>query len=210
MTRWIPLPGAFRSATRWRYSSPIPSVLSANCPITWWTRTAREKLSKFKATLEELTYADLIVHVIDASNPEWATQVEVVDELILELGAEKTPRIEAFNKFDIVPMDTVMPKGEHIVRISAKTGEGIEALLAKIRELLDQGKRRAVVHIPYEKGAVVELLHTEASVVSTAYKENCVEIEAVMTPETFGKVKAYVFLTDYTEPDPEDYWNENG
>jgi GTP-binding protein HflX len=164
----------------------------------------------FKATLEELTYADLIVHVIDASNPEWATQVEVVDELILELGAEKTPRIEAFNKFDIVPMDTVMPKGEHIVRISAKTGEGIEALLAKIRELLDQGKRRAVVHIPYEKGAVVELLHTEASVVSTAYKENCVEIEAVMTPETFGKVKAYVFLTDYTEPDPEDYWNENG
>ena len=89
----------------------------------------------FKATLEELRYADLLIHVIDASSPEWQEQARVVDKLIEELGAGATPRLEAFNKCDVVGAD-IRPRGEQIVEISAKTGRGIDHLLEKIATFL--------------------------------------------------------------------------
>ena len=72
----------------------------------------------FKATLEELEYADLLLHVIDASNPQ-LEQAQVVDQLIHELGADQTPRIEVFNKCDLWTGD-IRPHGEGIVSISAR------------------------------------------------------------------------------------------
>jgi GTP-binding protein HflX len=162
----------------------------------------------FKATLEELTYAKLLVHVIDASNPNWAQQVEIVDELILELGAENTPRIEVFNKFDAVSPDAIMPKGDNIVRISAKTGEGVDELIKKIGQLLDEGKRRGVIRLPYDRAGLLELLHSDAAVERVEYCDSYIEVAAVMAPEVYGKVKPYIFMTDYIEQDPEDYWNE--
>ena len=90
----------------------------------------------FKATLEELSFADLLLHVIDASNPEWREQAQVVDQLILELGAEQTPRIEVFNKCDKWTGE-IRPHGEDIVSISAKTGEGLDKLLEAIGKRLD-------------------------------------------------------------------------
>ncbi|HIR08910.1 MAG TPA: GTPase HflX, partial [Candidatus Avoscillospira stercoripullorum] len=108
----------------------------------------------FQATLEELQYADLLLHVIDASNPEWREQAAVVDQLILELGAEKTPRLEIFNKCDLWTGE-IRPHGENIVSISAKTGEGIDRLLAAIGERLDTGAKRVTIHLPYDKGGLV-------------------------------------------------------
>ena len=80
----------------------------------------------FKATLEELSYADLLLHVIDASNPLWREQAAVVEQLIVELGAEQTPRIDVFNKCDKFTGD-ILPHGADIVSISAKTGQGLDA-----------------------------------------------------------------------------------
>lgn len=77
----------------------------------------------FKATLEELSFADLLLHVIDTSNEEWKDQAEVVDQLIRELGADHTPRLEVFNKCDCLHGD-IRPHGENIVTISARTGRG--------------------------------------------------------------------------------------
>ena len=82
----------------------------------------------FKATLEELEYADLLLHVIDASNPEWRDQTAVVEDLIRELGAEQTPRLDVFNKCDRYLGD-IRPHGEDIVSISARTGEGVPELM---------------------------------------------------------------------------------
>ena len=82
----------------------------------------------FKATLEELSFADLLLHVIDASNPEWREQAAVVEQLIVELGAEQTPRIDVFNKCDRFTGD-ILPHGADIVSISAKTGQGLDELL---------------------------------------------------------------------------------
>ena len=105
----------------------------------------------FKATLEELSYADLLLHVIDVSNPEWREQAEVVDRLIQELGAAETPRIEVFNKCDRYTGD-IVPHGEDIASISAKTGEGLDHLLEMIGSRLDTGSCRVVIHLPYDQG----------------------------------------------------------
>jgi len=145
----------------------------------------------FKATLEELQYADLIIHVIDVSNPAWREQAEIVDSLILQLGAEKTPRIEALNKTDC-QIEDILPKGERIVRISARTGAGTDELLAKIEEILNRGKRRVILHLPYAQAGVMERLHRDAEVLRTEYQDACIEIEAVVNPETFGRVRAFV------------------
>ena len=80
----------------------------------------------FKATLEELSYADVLLHVIDISNPDWEEQARVVDELICQLGAEQTPCIRVFNKCDAYL--GILPHGDDIVCISARSGEGADAL----------------------------------------------------------------------------------
>jgi GTP-binding protein HflX len=84
-------------------------------------------IEAFKATLEELSYADVLLHVIDLSSPEWEAQAEVVDRLIDELGAAQTPCIRVYNKCDAYL--GILPHGENVVCISARTGEGTAELL---------------------------------------------------------------------------------
>jgi len=140
----------------------------------------------FKATLEELQFADLLLHVIDASNPEWRDQAAVVDNLIRELGAEQTPRLEVFNKCDRY-VGEIRPHGERIVSISAKTGEGLDELLAAIGRNLDSGNRRVTIHLPYDKGGVLDTLYKEAKVEQVEYTET-IDVVAVCTPKTIGRL----------------------
>ena len=151
----------------------------------------------FKATLEELTYADLLLHVIDTSNPEWREQAEVVEKLIVELGAEHTPRIDVFNKIDRCPGE-ILPHGEDIVSISAKSGQGLDLLLQKIGDRLDTGAQKVVLHIPYDQGGLVDLLHREAKVERVDYGET-IEVEAVCTPIQLGRLKDYI-VSGWTPP----------
>ena len=140
----------------------------------------------FKATLEELSYADLLLHVIDASNPEWREQAAVVDELILDLGAQETPRIEVFNKCDCWTGE-IRPHGEDIVSISAKTGEGLDQLLEAIGKRLDSGAKRVTIHLPYDKGGMLERLYKEAKVEQVEYSET-IDVIAVCTPKLIGQL----------------------
>ncbi len=151
----------------------------------------------FKATLEELSYADVLLHVIDLSNPEWETQAEVVDRLIDQLGAAQTPCIRVFNKCDRYL--GILPHGENIVCISAKTGEGAAALTEAIQTILARQNRRAVLLLPYSEGSLLELLHRECSVLRTEYRENGVEVEAVIRPEHWGKVERYELSGDHPD-----------
>lgn len=157
----------------------------------------------FKATLEELSYADLLLHVIDTSNPKWREQAEVVEKLIVELGAEQTPRIDVFNKIDRCPSE-ILPHGEDIVSISAKTGQGLDELLSKIGDRLDTGAHRVVLHLPYDKGGVLDLLHREAKVERVDYGET-IEVEAVCTPIQLGRLKDYI-VSGWTPP--KEFWED--
>ena len=145
----------------------------------------------FKATLEELEYADLLLHVIDVSNPEWQQQAQVVENLILELGAGELPRIDAFNKCDCIPAGEIMPHGRDICAISARTGEGVDELLKMIGERLDAGSRRVTLHIPYDKGGVLDQLYREAKVEDVAYGET-IDVTAVCTPKVLGRLEPFI------------------
>ena len=146
-------------------------------------------IEAFKATLEELSYADLLLHVIDLSNPEWETQAKIVDALIAQLGADGTPCIRVYNKCDA--FTGLLPREKDAACISAKTGEGVENLLRMISETLGRDKRRAVFLLPYDKGALVQLLHDEAAVLSLEYTENGTLVEAVVKPELWAKLRQF-------------------
>lgn len=157
----------------------------------------------FKATLEELSYADLLLHVIDASNPLWREQAAVVEQLIVELGAEQTPRIDVFNKCDKFTGD-ILPHGADIVSISAKTGQGLDELLEKIGGRLDTGACRVVLRLPYDQGGVVDMLHRQAKVERVDYGE-AIEVEAVCTPVQLGRLKDYI-VSGWTPP--KEFWED--
>ena len=153
-------------------------------------------IEAFKATLEELRFADVLLHVIDISNPEWEAQAKVVEELIRQLGAETTPCLRVFNKCDAYI--GILPHGEDVVCISAKSGEGTAELVEKLSQMLDKGKKRVKLKIPYAASALVDSLNREAVIHSLEYTDEGIEAEAVVTPETFGKIRE--FIPGYTEP----------
>ena len=156
----------------------------------------------FKATLEELEYADLLLHVIDISDPHWLEQAQIVDELIEELGAQQIPCLRVYNKSDLYFGD-IRPHGEDSVNISAKTGEGVDELLASIDKLLDKGTRRVTIHLPYDKGGLLDMLYREAKVESVEYGET-IDIVATCVPRVIGQVKDYI--EGYQEPKED--WEE--
>ena len=149
----------------------------------------------FKATLEELEYADLLLHVIDISNPEWEAQAQIVDELIAELGAEQIPCLRVYNKSDLFFGD-IRPRGEMSVNISAKTGEGLDELMSRIDHILDKGTRRVTIHLPYDKAGMLDMLYREAKVEQVAYAET-IDVIAVCVPRVLGQIKEYI--EGYTE-----------
>ena len=152
-------------------------------------------IEAFKATLEELSFADLLLHVIDISNPEWEEQARVVNELIRQLGTEGTPCLRVFNKCD--RYIGILPHGEDVICISAKSGEGADRLVQKLSQLLDRGKKQVTLLLPYAAGGLLDSLNREAKVLRTEYTDNGIEVEAVVQPDLFGRVKQYI--PGYTE-----------
>ena len=153
-------------------------------------------IEAFKATLEELKYADVLLHVIDISNPEWEEQARVVDDLIRQLGAESTPCVRVYNKCDAY--FGILPHGEDVVCLSAKSGEGADVLVRKLTDMLGKQKRTVTLRIPYSKAGIVDTLKRDASVTRLDYTDDGIEAEAVITPELLGRVKE--FIPGYTEP----------
>lgn len=153
----------------------------------------------FKATLEELEYADLLLHVIDASNPEWRAQAQIVDALIKELKADHIPCIRVYNKSDLA-FSGDREREEDAVSISALTGEGIPDLLALIDRKLDKGSRRVTLHLPYDKTGLLDVLYKEAKVESVEYGAT-VDVVAVCNPRQLGQLKD--FIEGWKEPKEE-------
>ncbi len=154
----------------------------------------------FKATLEELEYADLLLHVVDVSNPDWQQQMQVVEDLVVELGAAKLPRIQVFNKCDCLPAGEIMPHGDDIVSVSARTGAGLDALLAMIDRKLDKGVRRVRLHLPYDRAGLLDQLYREAKVEQVDYAET-IEVTVVAPPKLLGQLAPYL-TSDGTEEQP--------
>ena len=144
----------------------------------------------FKATLEELTYADVLLHVIDLSNPEWEAQAEVVDRLIDQLGAAHTPCIRVFNKCDAYL--GILPHGENIVCISARSGEGAAELTECVRAILGRADHHVTLLLPYAQGALLETLHRDCAVLHTDYRDDGIALEVIIHPEQWTRFEPFV------------------
>ena len=145
----------------------------------------------FRATLEELEYADLLLHVIDASDPEKQAHIEVVEKLIAKLAKPGTPVISCYNKADLVPAEEI-PVGQDVVKISAKLGMGMDRLLKAIEDALGHSLHHITVLLPYSMGAMLDTLHTSAQVKNVEYTQDGIEVETVVDPVLYGKLSAYI------------------
>ena len=119
-------------------------------------------------------------------------QVNVVNSLIHQLGADETPILEVYNKVDLLPEGEILPRNGETVEISAYTGYGIDMLLDKICGILDSGKKRVVMHIPYSSVRIMDMLHRECEVINTDYQEEYIRAEAVITAEVYGNVREFI------------------
>ena len=145
----------------------------------------------FRATLEELEYADLLLHVIDAADENREEHIAVVDKLIGQLAKPGTKVLQCYNKADLVEK-TDIPVGEDVVTISAATGAGMEDLLKAIEKALGQARYHVVVRLPYSMGGMVDTLHNNAQVKSVDYTADGIEIETILDDILYGRLKQYV------------------
>ena len=145
-------------------------------------------VSAFKATLEELAYADLLLHVVDVSDPNWEIHAATVDKVIEQLGAQEIPRVMVYNKADKCDE---LPAARDGVLFSAKTGEGTEALLAAIEKALGRGKHEMHLCIPYSDGAALDVLHREGQVKSIEYGESGTLVTVIVDDKLCGQMQKY-------------------
>ena len=145
----------------------------------------------FRATLEELEYADLLLHVIDSSDPNREEHIEVVDRLIAKLAKPGTRVLRCYNKADLVTAEEI-PIGEDVVKISAATGRGMPELLQAIENALGHSRHHVELMLPYSMGGMVEKLHDGAQVLSVDYTAEGILVEAILDPIFYGRMKEYV------------------
>lgn len=145
----------------------------------------------FKATLEEVTYADLLLHVVDASYENYGFHIQVTDKVMEEIGAGNKEKILVFNKIDL-PHDHIIPEaGRENIEISAKEGTNLDALIEKIEEKIFGDMVDAKFLIPYDRGDLTSYLCEEAEVKATDYRENGTYLEVSLKEADYRRMKEY-------------------
>ena len=172
-----------------RVSDNLEVVLSDT--VGFIAKLPHHLVEAFQATLEELQYADLLLHVIDSADPERQEHIAVVEKLISQLAKPGTPVLQCYNKADLVSPEEI-PVGEDLVAISAKQGYGMDRLLQAVEKALDNGRHHIVVRLPYAMGGLVDTLHSGARVNHVEYTPEGIEVETVVDAILYGKLRAYI------------------
>lgn len=153
-------------------------------------------IKAFKSTLDEAVFADVLMIIIDASDPENETQLSVTEKLLAELGAGGKPTIYVYNKCDknveSMPISEKCGLRENKIYISAKTGEGVDALVTKLEELILADKKRTVFLIPHSEQGAINQLYKLATVENIEYGAECVTVIAMADSKARGVMKKYL------------------
>lgn len=146
----------------------------------------------FKATLEEVVYADLLVHVVDSAFENYDFQIEVTNKVLAEIGAAGKEKIMAYNKIDLIGENSVIPfPGTDSIFISAKYGQNIDELLEKIKQSIFKDEVSARLLIPYAKGDVSSYLCEKAKVNVMEYREDGTYFEVELKAADYQRLKEY-------------------
>ncbi len=160
-------------------------------------------IKAFKSTLDEAVYAVVLMIVVDVSDPEYASQMEVTERLLGELGAAGKPTLYVFNKCDLgaagLPSIGVPAEHTHTVAVSAHTGQGIERLVELLQEILHAGKRRVVFQIPNSEGGALNTLYQNATVEDVEYGAEGMRVTAIVDAKIHGMLKR--FDPDWKDPE---------
>ncbi|QXM07494.1 GTPase HflX [Crassaminicella indica] len=148
-------------------------------------------IEAFKATLEEVEEADLLLHIVDATNKDYEMQMKVTNKVLEELDVKNKPMIIVFNKIDQVK-NMYVPSGEDVIHISAVEGIGIEKLICKIKEKIFSHMKKVELLIPYDRGEIVSYLCDKTKVDQCEYKAEGVFVKTCLAPIDYNKYKKYL------------------
>ncbi len=135
------------------------------------SKLPHQLVKAFRSTLEEVTEADLLLHVVDLSHPEFQAQIEITNKVLDELGVKETPMVYVYNKADLVDNEFT-PSTQEAVRISAKNLTNIDTLINGIKSHLFHHYVKETFLIPYDKGNIISYLNDHATVFETEYLDN--------------------------------------
>lgn len=177
---------------------PDKRIITLTDTVGFIRKLPHDLVEAFKSTLEEVIYADVLIHVVDASSREADQQAEAVDTVLEELGAVNKPMILALNKVDLgltmasEKLRDTASETLPVLEISARTGHNLDALLTAIGTLLPQTYHTYELLIPYSAQKQVSLVHEEGNVLSEEFTEEGTLISAQLTPAIAGRLKEFI------------------
>lgn len=147
-------------------------------------------IEAFKSTLEEAKYADIIIHVVDASNPQKEKQMHVVYETLKDLGVKDKPVLTLFNKQDRIEKPEILKdmKADKTLKISAKTGQGLEELKDELEKILRSRSILLERIFPYEKAGLIQIVRAKGQLLEEEYRGDGIYVKAFVPAEIYGKV----------------------
>jgi len=155
-------------------------------------RLPHHLVEAFKSTLEQAATADIILNICDASSEEAFVHLEVTDGILQELGAAGRPVIPVLNKYDLIPDESAAPRISEAIRISAKTGAGIDRLLSLIEKNLPEKTERFTLLLPFSKSGLAADLREDGALLSEEYVEGGLRITANIPGRLKKSVEKYI------------------
>lgn len=156
------------------------------------SKLPHDLVEAFKATLEEVHYADLIVHVVDATNDSFEIQENTTKNVLKELDANDKPTIMAYNKIDRLDLDIYPKNQENTVYISAKQGINMDKLIDMIQNALMENTYKVNLLLPYDKGEIFNKLKNKYNIEKFEYVENGIELTVDLDEEDYNMYKSYI------------------
>ena len=191
-----------------KYKLPCGEEILLTDTVGFIRKLPHHLVNAFRSTLDEAVYADVLLILVDASDPEAAAQLTVTEELLRDLGASGKPTIYAFNKCDrgvVVHRSVKSGDESRTVYLSAKTGQGVEQLVDAIEAIVLSGKRRVTYKIPNSDAGALSRLYAIASVETVDYGADAITVVAMADAKARGQMKRYA-VDDL--PEEKEAWEE--
>jgi len=184
-----------------RYTLPDGTELLLTDTVGFIRNLPHQLISAFRSTLEEVKYADFIIIVIDASDPEASSQTAVTEKLLADLGADSKPRVYVFNKIDLCEERPFIPEsgmndGFYACAVSAVTGEGFGSLTELLQTVAHLGKRKVSLFFPYGSEGYLNKLYGLTSVDSVEYGEEGTTVSLSADSKIIGMFSEFLAVDD--------------
>lgn len=187
-----------------RLRLPTNQVVLLTDTVGFIRKLPHQLVEAFKATLEEVVQADLLIHVVDISHPQAEEQVEAVNAVLKELGADTKPTVLVLNKIDKLNgngvLSRVQERFSNAVAVSAKTGEGISALLDEIAVQLRPARQFVLLAVPHEQAYVIARLHKVGQIVEARYRGKTARFKARIPPHLRAEFEPFIVEEFQSDP----------